>query len=113
MRTVDQRKLRLEDDDAGAFRPYQSPRHIESPLRKQFVEVVTGNPPRNTWEFRAYQVAILIPNYAQLVVNLAATPPLLKNKIEIALLAWPDGKLRAVVEQNVQLFNIVDGLPAK
>src|ERR1700674_3022865 len=106
LRALDQSKFGLKDDDAGAFCSDQSPRHVESPIRKQFVQVVAGDTPRNTGKFRANQVAIPVPNGPELAVNFAATAALSNNKIKVVFWSRSDSKLRAVVKQNAQLFNI-------
>ena len=109
LRTFDQPQFGFEHDHARAFCPDQRFRHVKSVFRQQLIEVVAGDAPGNLRILRADQAGVLIADVPQLGINFAAAPALRNDGIEFGLAG--DGAhchLRAVVEQDAQLDDVVD-----
>ena len=110
LRAPDQRHLRVEDDGAGALAADQCARDVKPAFGQQIVQVVTGDSPGNARELRANGVGVPIPNRAKGRVELCATAALPGDSVEVGVARRAHGQLGAVVEQNTQLFDVVDGL---
>ena len=65
LRTVDQLQLCLEHDRARALGAHECPGDVKSVLGQQFVEVVSGHPPRNARESLANAIAVSFPECEQ------------------------------------------------
>src|SRR5467141_1109815 len=110
LRAFNQSDFGFEHNYAGAFRAYQRSRHVKSILGKQLIQVIAGNTPGDFRVARSDQVGVLVSQGPQLGVNRAATPPLDNDVIQLVLVSGGSHRnLGAVVEENAQFFDIVDG----
>jgi hypothetical protein len=78
---------------------------------EQFVQVVTGNTPRNFCVSLANQFFVLRSQCGKPSVNLALSATLYDFLFQLALRRRPDSHSRAVVKQNLQLQYVVDSFP--
>ena len=110
LRAGDQPELRLEDDRAGALAADEGAREIESMLGQQFVQVVAGHTARNAREARPNLVRVAIAHGAKRRIDLAAASAAAHDGVELRVGRRSDGQQRPVVEQDLQLFDVVDRL---
>ncbi len=109
LRALDQPQFGFEHDHAGALCPDQRLRHVKSVFRQQLIEVVAGDAPGNFRILRADQAGVLVADVPQLGIDRAAPPSLRNDGIEFGLAGNRAHRhLRAVVEQNAQLDDVVD-----
>ncbi len=111
LRAGDQLDLGFEHRHASALGPHQRASHIES-LGQQVVEVVARDTARNLRKPGPYLIGILFADRAQRGVNLGRPPALAKDAIKIVTGRRANSHLRSVVQQNPQLFDIVDRFAA-
>ena len=110
LRALNQSNFGFQHNHAGAFRANQRSRHVKSILGQQLIQVIAGNTPGDFRVARSDQVGVLVSQGPQLGVNRAATPPLDNYGIELVLVSGGSHRnLGAVVEENAQFFDIVDG----
>ena len=106
-----QAQLGFEDDGAGAFRPDERPGDVETVLGQQLVEVVARDPARDLRKpvadltARIDRESIAAPRRSR-----RGGRPAAMMDVELCLRRRADGQLGAVVEQNPQLVDVVDGL---
>src|SRR5262245_32631277 len=84
LRTGNQPRARVGDDDAGAFGADERARHVESVFGEQLIEVVSGNAAGDIWKTTANQIRVLVADGAQLRVDLSTPSSLAHDAIEIA-----------------------------
>ena len=109
LRTVDQVELGFENRYAGALGADERARDVESVFRQQLIEVVAGDAARNVGEFRADLRGVLVADVAQGGVDFGAAAALVNDGGEFGVRGCSYGHLRAVVEQDAQLGDVVDG----
>ncbi len=95
--------------------PHNRTRHVKASLRKQFVEVVAGNPPGDLREPRPDQRSILVADFPQFRIDFSTAAALTHDRLQLLVARRaPHRKARAVVGcQYVELFHVIDGLPAE
>ncbi len=98
---------------AGSFATHQRPRHVESVLRQQLIEVVSRNPPRNARKPRSHQVRIAVANVLEPRVDLALPAAAANNAFQFLRARAPHGHARAVVEHDVEALHVVHGFSAQ
>jgi hypothetical protein len=104
--------FRFKDRDAGALATDKGAGHVEAVLGKELVEVVARDAAGNVREACADEVGVGIAQAAQAGVDLASAPPGSDDGGEFAFSGGADRHAGAVVEQDVEGFDVVDGLAA-
>ena len=113
LRAVDEPGFGTQDSDAGALRADQRASDMEAVLRQKVVEVVAGDATWDVRELLANERGVLVTEVAQLGVEFAFAPTLLNDALEFALGGGADGEAGAVVEQDVELFDVFAGFAAE
>ena len=99
-----------EDRNARAFCPHQRPRQMESVFRQEFIEIVAGDPARNSGISFTHLRGVSVANFRQPPVNLGATAALAKNHLEIAGARAAHFHPGAVIKQDIEFLDVIDGL---
>src|SRR5580693_5861604 len=86
---------------------------MKSFFRQQFIQVIARDAPRNLRKSCSYLCGVLVSDRPQLGVNLAATSDLFRDSIKLAIRRCTDSHLRAVIQQNPELLDVVDSLAAE
>ena len=107
-RRVDEAALRFEHDRARAFAADKRSRDVESILRKQLVEVVAGDAPRDFREAGAHEVRVCVADLSEPRVDLGFAAG---GAPDVVVSRLADAHARAVVQKHVEPFDVVDGLP--
>ncbi len=110
LRTGHQPRLGFQRDDAGAFAADQRARDVEAVFRQQLIEVVAGDAALDFRETRANQVGVLVAQVAQPAVDLAAAAAGADDAHQFVFGGRADGQTQAVIGQDVQRLDVVDGL---
>ena len=110
LRARDQLRSGLEHRDAGAFRADERARHVESVFGKELIEVVTRHTSRDIGKPRANQRRVAIADRAQARIDLSAASALADDRVQFGVGGGADAQLRAVIQQDPQLVDVVDGL---
>ncbi len=110
LRTGHQPGFCFQGDDAGAFGADQRAGDVEAVFWQQLVEVVAGDAALDFGETRPDQVGILVAQVAQPPVDFTAAATAADDAHQIVFGRRADGQAQAVVGQDVQRFDIVDGL---
>src|SRR5947209_9254598 len=102
----------LQDRDTGAFGANQRARNVESVFRQELVEVIAGDAPRNVREALAYEGRVCIAQMAKAGVDLTPSASVGDDSFKFLLGRCTHAHPSTVIEQHVERFDIVDGLPA-
>ncbi len=102
-----------DDAGAGAFRADQGAGYVEVVLGKQLVEVVAGDAARDVGESFADQRGVAVADPGQACVDLAFAAAGLDFLSELVRSSGADGERRAVVEDDVEGFDIVNHFAAQ
>ena len=113
LRAVNQRHLGFEDDGARAFAADQGARDVKSVLGQQLVEVVAGDTARDPGKLRANAIRMPVAKRPQPRVDLAAAAALPHDGVELRVARRAHRQFGAVVEEDPQLLDVVDGLPGQ
>ena len=108
-RRVNEFALRFEHDDARRFRTNQRACDVESVLGQQLIEIEAGDAARDLRIARANEIGVAIANRFQARVNLAATSAFRDDSRELFFRGFADGHAHAVVREDVELLDVVDG----
>ncbi len=101
----------LEHDCARALASNERPGEVKAVLGQQFVEVVAGHAPRNAGEALPDAIGVPVSNVPKAGVDFPAAATAADDRIDRGGLGCSDGQPGTVVQQNVELFDIVHGLP--
>ncbi len=99
--------FRFQNGHAGAFAADQGAGHVEAVFRQQLIQVVAGDATRNVGEAGAHERRIGVAQAAQPRVDLAAPAAGGNDGGQLILRCGTDAHARAVVEQDVQRFDVV------
>ncbi len=102
--------LRLEHDHARAFAADQRLRDVEAVLRQERVEVVAGNAARDLRVLRSDLIRETIAQRLEPRIDLAAPPAPSNDRLELVVAGRPNAHAHAVVREDLQLVDVVDGL---
>ena len=108
-RTFDQAAGRLKHRNASPFGSHQRLRYLKAIFRKKKIQVVSGNPPRNTRIALPNQISIFISQRFQAGVNLASPAAFTNDSFQFLIAGGPNFHPHAVVGQNVELLDVVIG----
>ena len=111
--TLDQFQRGGKDRHARALSTHQRAGHMETVFGEKLLEVISGDAPGNPGIALADECGVSVPDFAQALIDGAATPALADDGLQIALAGSAHFHARAVVEQDVELFNVVHGLAGK
>ena len=108
---VNQGHLGFEDCDAGPLAADQRPGDINhaSLIRNELVEVVAGDAAGDFWITRIDERLIALPQRHQLSVDISFAPVRRHAASPVRFGHPSHSHARAVIEQNVEGFDIVDG----
>ena len=102
-----------DDVGAGSLGAHQRAGHVEVVLRQQFVEVVSGDTPRNARELLPHQLGILVADSGQPRVDGAHASTCLDFGGQLLRRGGAHRQPGAVVEQNVEGFDVVHHFAAQ
>ena len=110
LRAFYQQRLRLERQRASPLGTNQGARNIESVLRQQLVEAVTGNAALYFRKARADQVAVFVGKGLEPGVNLRLPSARRNDARKLGLVGGPYPEPRAVVGEYFQRRNVLRSL---
>ena len=112
LRAMFERAAGLEHGDAGALGAHQGAGYVKAVFRQQLVQVVAGDAAGNFGKALADQVAVGIPDAGQAGIDLAPAAAAGDDGLQFGFRGSADGEPGAVVEKDVERFDIVDRLAA-
>ncbi len=101
-----------DDVGAGALRADQRAGDVEAVLGQQLVEVVAGDAAGNAREFFAYERGVTVADAREAGVDLADAAAGADESFESIALVRRHGHARAVVENDVERFDVVHDFAA-
>ena len=110
LRAPDQRDPGLEHDRARPLAANQRARHVEPVLGQKLVEVVAGHASRDAGDPLANPTGMSLDQRAQLRIDRSTPSALVDDGVDGRGFRRAHGESRPVVQQNRQLFDVVDGL---
>ena len=102
-----------DDVGAGALGADQRARDMKIVFRQQLVEVVAGDAARNAGKFFADQSGVAVADAREAGVDLADAAAGADERVELLGRRGSDGHARAVVENDVERFHVVDDFAAE
>ncbi len=112
LRALDEVEGGSEDDDAGAFAADEGSGYVEVVFGEELVEVEAGDAAGDVGEFLADEVAVGVAKDLERGVDASDASAGLDVLGDLAVRGWADGEAGAVVEEDVEGVDVVDGLAA-
>ena len=112
LRALYQPHRRLQHGDARGLGANQCPGHMEAVLWQQLVKVVAGDATRDVRKMLAHQGCGGIANTLQTAINRTRSAAFRDGRFQCVLAHRTQRHARAVVQQHIERFDIVDGLSA-
>ena len=106
-RALDEVQRGFQDRDAGALRPHQGVREVETLLGQEAVEVVAGDPPRELVEPAPDEVGVAVPEVPQHPVDLAPPSAFRDDPLQLVFAGRPDPHPKPVVGEHLHLGHVV------
>src|ERR1700730_18432041 len=80
---VNQLQFCFQNDRAGYFGAHESAPDVKSVFGQEIIKAVAGNAPGDFWISRPNQIGVVVSNFAQLFINLSATPAVPDNCLQL------------------------------
>src|SRR6185312_262104 len=112
-RAVNEPEFGFHHDGAGPFCSNQGVREVEILFRQKLIQVIAGYASRDLGITGTNTRGVLVAQGKQPLVDLAASAAVTNRRLDLRVCIRGKGKLRAVVEYDLQLLYIVYGLPAE
>ena len=112
LRALHQPHGRFQHGHARGLGPDQGARNVEAILRQQLVEVVAGDATGNLREALTDKGCVGIAEALQSCVDCAGAPACGDRRLKRLVTHRPERHASAVIEQDVERFDVVDRLPA-
>ena len=110
---VNEAGLRAQDRNAGALGADEGAGDVEAVFGEQVVEVVAADAARDVRVVLANEAGVGVAEVAELGVDLALAAAGLDDGFEFALGGSADGHAGAVVEEDVEFFDVFAGFAAE
>ncbi len=98
-----------EDDGAGAFAAYEGSGEVEVVFGEELVEVVAGDSAGDLGEFPADFVGVGVANFFEGGVDFSGAASGFDVSFEFGFSVGADGEAGAVVEEEIESEDVVDG----